>query len=45
MRSRRNVRVCRVLNENHVVQIHKRRILLERPPVILGILLKHILKK
>jgi hypothetical protein len=40
MRSRRDI--CRVLLENHIAQIHERRILLERPPVRLGILLKHI---
>jgi hypothetical protein len=33
-----------VLIENHVAQIHERRILLKRPAVKLGILLKHIFK-
>jgi len=39
MRSRRIL--CRVLIENDVAEIHERRILLERPPLILGILLKN----
>ena len=42
MRSRINIR--RVLLETHVAQIHERRILLEMPPVRLGILLKYIKK-